>query len=220
MTVGSALLTVERQAGGVVLATLNRSEARNALSARLRADIVRCFEELARADETHAVILTGAGDMFSAGFDLKELAAGNAAEIFAAARQYHRTVYDFPKPLIAAVNGPALAGGMDLAAMCDLRVAADTAVFGQPQVKMGIPAAYDLIRTVMAEPVARELCLTGARIDAAAAVAAGFVSKAAPLAELPAVAFDLAQAAAQAAAAGSGSMKPRFVAAQPKLFGG
>ena len=84
-------------------------------------------------------------------------------------------MYNFAKPLLAAVNGPALAGGMDLAAMCDIRIASQSATFGQPQVRMGVPAAYDLIRTVVPEMVARHLCLTGDRMSAQAALDAAFV---------------------------------------------
>jgi enoyl-CoA hydratase/carnithine racemase len=96
---------------------------------RCATKIVRCLDTLAQQAAIQVVVFTGAGPAF------------------AQAVGYHRKVYTFPKPLLAAVNGPALAGGMDLAVMGDVRIAAETATFGQPQVRLGIPAAYDLLRT-------------------------------------------------------------------------
>ena len=97
------------------------------------------WARLAKSDEVRAVVLTGAGPVFCAGFDRSEFSGGGMEEVFADAMEYHRLVYTFSKPLIAAVNGPALGGGCDLAAMCDFRLAATTAVFGQPQVRFGAP---------------------------------------------------------------------------------
>jgi enoyl-CoA hydratase len=202
--------------GSVAIATLNRPDKRNALCRALRDEIVQCLDELERDDEVNAVVLTGAGPVFCAGFDLAELAAGDAAAIFADARAYHHRVYTFSKPLVGAINGPALAGGMDLAIMCDLRVASQTATFGQPQVRMGIPAAYDLIRTVIPEAWARELCLSGRRVDADEALRLGLVNKVvagdALMDEALAVAGEIAQSGA------ARTMKAEFLKAQARLF--
>lgn len=134
-------LLCETRDDGIALLTLNRPEKRNALSRQLRGEIVECLNRARRRRCGQGGGAVGAGQGFCAGFDLSEFTEGNMDEIFADAQRYHREVHTFPKPLIAAVNGSAMAGGMDLALMCDVRVAAESAVFGQPQVKMGIPAA-------------------------------------------------------------------------------
>ncbi|MFV2090452.1 MAG: enoyl-CoA hydratase/isomerase family protein [Pseudomonadales bacterium] len=201
----------------VALLELNRPQQRNALSAGLRQAIVESLRELQADDAVKAVVITGAGETFCAGFDLKELSEGDAAAIFHEAQGYHHAIHTFLKPIIAAVNGPALAGGMDLASMCDLRLAVRGARFGQPQVKLGIPAAYELTRSLMSEAMARRLCLTGDQISADEALGAGYVSALYEDSEtLQAEAMEWAGRAAAAMA--SGAMKQQFVAAQPELF--
>ena len=200
----------------VAIITLNRPEKRNALSIALREELVRCLEELEKKEEVKVVVLTGAGPSFCAGFDLKEFAEGNMEKILTDAVTYHRKVYTFSKPLIAAVNGPALAGGMDLAVMCDIRIASKEAFFGQPQVRMGISAAYDLIRTVIPETVARELCLTGRQMDAQEALSLGLISSTVPGEKL----MEEALGAAKVVAGNKASLatKKQFLKEQPKLF--
>jgi enoyl-CoA hydratase/carnithine racemase len=214
----SDVLEIERS-DPVVLLRLNRPDHRNALSAELRETLARTLDELAEDDAVKAVILTGAGESFCAGFDLKELQEGDAVAIFRDAQRYHRCVHTFPKPLLAAVNGPALAGGMDLATMCDVRLAVQSARFGQPQVRFGVPAAYELTRTQMPEAMARRLCLMGDQIGADEALACGYVSAIVDdLASLEATAGEWAGRGAEAA--GSGAMKRQIVASQKGLFGG
>lgn len=218
MADGVDVLRVERPADGVACLTLDRPAQRNALSAALRSAIVDALTALAADDAIGAVVLTGAGDAFCAGFDLKELQAGHAADVFAEARSYHRCVFTFAKPLIAAVNGAALAGGMDLAMMCDLRIGGPAAEFGQPQVKAGVPAAFALMRAVLGEAVAREVCLTGARYDASRAEALGMLSRRVDsTAALGAAAIEWAQEIARVR--GAKSMKATLVGMQPPLFG-
>jgi enoyl-CoA hydratase len=196
--------------------TLNRPEKRNALSISLREEIVRVLEELENKEEVQAGVLTGAGPTFCAGFDLSEFTEENMEEIFAQAVTYHHKVYTFSKPLIAAVNGPALAGGMDLAIMCDVRIVSETAVFGQPQVRMGIPAAYDLIRTVLPEAIARELCLSGRRMDAQEALRLGLVNSVVAEEKLMDEVLNLARAVAEHK--GGQITKGQFIKEQPDLF--
>jgi enoyl-CoA hydratase len=105
---------------------------------------------------------------------------------------------------------------MDLALMCDLRVAASDAKFGQPQVKMGIPAASDLVATVVSGPAARDLCLTGRIVGAAEAVDLGLVDRLVEPGASLAAAVELAREIA--ASAGAAAMKRAFVEAQPDLF--
>ncbi len=211
----AAILGKESMGDGVVLLTLNRPERRNALSAQLRGDLAGTLAELADDNSCQVVVLTGAGGTFCAGFDLKELEASDApGELFADADSYHHAVHTFPKPIIAAIAGPAVAGGLDLAAMCDIRVAQTDATFGQPQVRFGVPAAFELMRSVLAEPVARELCLTGRVVDAAEAERMGLVNRVVDHALDHALALALMIAASPAAAA----VKAQIVQAQPSLF--
>jgi enoyl-CoA hydratase/carnithine racemase len=203
---------------GVAVLTLNRPDKRNALSRALRDEIVARLGALAKDDAVRAVVLTGAPPAFCAGFDRSELAGGDMAEVFANATEYHHRVYTFPKPLIAAVNGPALGGGCDLAAMCDFRLAAATAVFGQPQVRFGAAAAYDLMRTIIGTGPARELCLTGRSIAAAEAQAVGLVNRVLEPAELLDAALALAREIAALPDGMAESAKRGFVAHQPRLF--
>ena len=209
------LLTCEIQ-DVLAIVTLNRPDQRNALNTPLRDEIIKVMDELSNHDEIKVVVLTGAGSVFCAGFDLKEFAEGDMEKILNSSKEYHRRFYAFSKPIIAAINGPAMAGGMDLALMCDLRVSVEEAQFGQPQVKMGIPAAYHLIRTVLPEAVARDLCLTGRRMGAREALSVGLVNRVVPGGRLMEVTLALAREVA--ASAGSTAMKGVFVAAQPNIF--
>jgi len=209
------LLRTPPQAGVVVL-TLNRPQQRNALSSALRDDIVQALAEAAADAAVGAVVLTGAGDAFCAGFDLRELAQGDARKLFAQARAYHQAVYTFPKPLLAAVNGPALAGGMDLALMCDMRVGTPTATLGQPQVKAGVPAAHALVRAVLGESAARWLCLTGERLDAPRALALGAFAEVVDAHALLTIA--VTRATAMAASPAARAMKAAMVGQQAPLF--
>jgi len=168
--------------GPVATVTLNRPEKRNALSRALRAELMSCLKELERNDEIKAVILTGKGAVFSAGFDLSELSmnrteSGHGEEFDPA---YHKAMEQFEKPLIAAVNGPALGGGFDLAILCDVRIAAEAATFSHPEIKFGAPILYKALREVIGGGQAAMLCLTGHKIDAAEAYRIGMVSRVVP----------------------------------------
>jgi len=211
-------LTILEEADGTALLTLNRPEKRNALSRALRAEIVQRLDELAKSDGVRAVVLSGAGPVFCAGFDRSEFAAGGMEEVFAEATEYHRRVYTFAKPLIAAVNGPALGGGCDLAAMCDFRLAASSAAFGQPQVRFGAAAAYDLMRAVLGTGVAREMCLTGRSYDAQEALRIGLVNCVLEPDALLDAARALAREIASLPEEMPGLAKRGFVAQQPRLF--
>jgi enoyl-CoA hydratase len=206
------------EANGIAVLTINRPDKRNALSRALRDEIVHRLDELEKSDTVRVAILTGAGKAFCAGFDRTELAGGKMGEVFADAIAYHRCVYTFTKPLIAAVNGPALGGGCDLAAMCDFRLAATTATFGQPQVRFGAPAIYDLMRAVVGTGTAREMCLTGRSYDAREALAIGLVNRVLEPPEL----LDAARAAAREIASLPEGMaetaKQSFLAQQSRLF--
>ena len=130
-------LLVERHAAHAVL-TLNRPEKRNALSVALRDALSDTLDELENDESLKCVVVTGNGPVFSAGFDLSEFQRAASDEAFGrrlwqSSDRYHDTVLRFPLPTIAAVNGAALAGGFDLAILCDLRLAATTARFSHPE---------------------------------------------------------------------------------------
>ncbi|HUH65952.1 MAG TPA: enoyl-CoA hydratase/isomerase family protein [Syntrophales bacterium] len=164
--------------GGIGTITLDRPERRNAISIEMRREMSACLREWRESAAVGIVILTGSGEAFSAGFDLSEFkdpALYN--DIYETSAQYHRDVWYFPKPVIAAVNGPALAGGFDLAKLCDIRICSKIALFGHPEIKFGIPPLLTPLRWIIGEGLARDLCLTGRRIDAAEAHRAGLVSE-------------------------------------------
>jgi len=163
-----------------VVLTLNRPERRNALSVSLRDAISDALEGLAGDTAVKAVVITGAGTVFSAGFDLREFDRAADDEEFArrlweSSDRFHRAVLTFPLPLVAAVNGPAIAGGFDLAVMCDLRVAADTARFSHPERSFG-DVVYGPLHDLVGGAVARELTLGGRELTADEALTVHLVS--------------------------------------------
>jgi enoyl-CoA hydratase/carnithine racemase len=162
---------------GVATLTLMRPERRNALSIKLRDEITQQLENWAGDPAVRVVVLTGSGPTFCAGFDLNEFGQADLArQIKDSSRRYHLAVWQFPKPLVAAVNGPAMGGGMDLAVLCDFRIASGSAVFGHPEIKFGAPPLFTPLQWIVGMGVARELCLTGRRIDAAEALRVGLVT--------------------------------------------
>ncbi|MCU1467625.1 MAG: enoyl-CoA hydratase/carnithine racemase [Actinomycetia bacterium] len=165
----------------IALLTLNRPEARNAINPEVSQAMAALLDEIEADDDLRAVVLTGRGEVFSAGADLKVVAQGNANDIARGKGGFAGVVTrDFPKPLIAAVNGPALAGGFEIVLACDLVVAADSARFGIPEVKRGLMAAAGgLIRLPKRVPlaIALELAMTGDPIDAPRALQLGLVNR-------------------------------------------
>jgi enoyl-CoA hydratase len=192
----SGVLNVDGPTDGVVTLTLDRPEKRNALSTALRDRISDALDALAADEDARVVVVTGSGSVFCAGFDLSEF--DQAIEdppfgevLWASSDRYHRTVLEFPLPTVAAVNGPALAGGFDLAVMCDVRVASDTARFAHPEITFG-DVVYAPLHDLVGGAVARDLCFTGRSMDAAEAAGCGLVTRVVPAAELAAAAADTA----------------------------
>lgn len=174
---------------GVATITLARPEKKNALSIALRDEVSEALDVLGRDADVKAIVITGAGDVFSAGFDLKEFrdlsAAEHARRLWESSDRFHHAVLACPLPTIAAVNGPALAGGFDLAILCDLRLAATTASFAHPEIAFG-DIVYGPLHELVGGGVARELALTGRTVGAAEALALRLVSAVVPPQELPA----------------------------------
>jgi enoyl-CoA hydratase len=196
MTEDAALALLERR-GNIALLTLNRPSARNAISPEVSQAMAGLLDEIEADDDLRAVVLTGAGDVFSAGADLKVVAQGRGMEIARGKGGFAGVVNrDFPKPIIAAVNGPALAGGFEIVLSCDLVVAADTSRFGIPEVQRGLMAAAGgLIRLPKRVPlaIALEMAMTGDPIEASRALALGLVNRVVPRDQVVAEACALAE---------------------------
>jgi len=173
-------LLVERHDAHATL-TLNRPEKRNALSVALRDAISDALDALAVDEQMKCVVFTGAGSVFSAGFDLSEFtrAADDDAfgrELWASSDRYHDTVLRFPLPTVAALNGPALAGGFDLAILCDLRIASTTTRFAHPE-RTFVDVVYGPLHDLVGGAVARELTIGGRELNAHEALAVHLVGE-------------------------------------------
>jgi enoyl-CoA hydratase/carnithine racemase len=183
MNAVAPVLVVERDDDFATL-TLNRPDKRNALSVELRDEISAALDHLAGDRSIKAVVITGAGSVFSAGFDLSEFDRAAAdrefgRELWASSDRYHDTVLHFPLPTLAAVNGPALAGGFDLAVLCDLRIASATARFAHPERTFG-DVVYGPLHDLVGGAVARELTIGGRDLDAEQALAVHLVGEVVP----------------------------------------
>lgn len=185
--------------GDIATVTLSRPEKRNAISTEMTNDLMHALAEV-EASSARVVILTGEGKAFCSGIDLEALKAiatqSNIENLQDARRfaQLLRRIWSFPKPTIAAINGPAIAGGCGIATLCDFTLAAPEATFGYPEVRIGfLPAnvAVFLMRQI-GEKHARDLLLTGRIIDAEEARRLGLITQIAPSAELMSAAQSLA----------------------------
>jgi enoyl-CoA hydratase len=174
------LVLTQQSDDGVRVLTLNRADKKNALSIQLRDEMSDALDAMSQDDGAKVIVVTGAGDTFSAGFDLKEFDdlddEAHARRLWASSDRWHRTLIELPIPILAAVNGPALAGGFDLAVMCDVRLAATTARFAHPEQTFS-DVVYGPLHDLVGGAVARDLCLTGRSVDAEEALAMRLVSK-------------------------------------------
>jgi enoyl-CoA hydratase len=179
---------IAEQKGRVGLITLNRPKALNALNSQLMTELVTAAEAFDRSPETGCILLTGSEKAFAAGADIKEMQNQSYMDMylndffgawdrFAAIRT----------PSIAAVSGFALGGGCELAMMCDIILAADTAKFGQPEIKLGVSPGMggsQRLTRAIGKAKAAEMCLTGRMMGAEEAERAGLVARIVPAAEL------------------------------------
>jgi enoyl-CoA hydratase len=169
-------------ADGIMVVTLNRPEARNAANKALAEGVAAAMDELDSNDDIRVAILTGAGGTFCSGMDLKAFVSGETPSI--PGRGFAGLTEASPrKPLIGAIEGYALAGGLELAISCDLLVAADNAKFGIPEVKRGLAAAAGGLMKLprqISPRIAMELALTGDFFDAQRALSLGLINEVVP----------------------------------------
>jgi enoyl-CoA hydratase len=181
---------------GVEILRIDRPEAKNAVNGAVANAIEAALDEIEGDPAVRVVVVTGTGDTFSAGADLKLVAAGRTREIHTERGGFAGFVTRrFPKPVIAAVNGTAVAGGFEIVLACDLVVASETAVFGLFEVKRGLfAAAGGLIRMPRKLPpnLAMEIAIVGSTIDASRAHALGLVNRVVPYEQVVTSALELA----------------------------
>ena len=179
------LVIVDRRPDGVALLTLNRPDKRNALSIDLRVELAAAVQDVAQDDDVGAVVLTGAGSAFCSGMDTTQFGGDRAhrERLVETSVGLFDAVGRCPVPTLAAVNGPALAGGFALALVCDLRIATPAARFGFPELGRHIPPSYAAAASALPAAAARDLCLTGRVVDADEALELGIVSRVADLDE-------------------------------------
>jgi len=193
-------------ADGVATITLNRPDVHNAMNERMREELTRCFGDLAQADAARVVVVTGAGERaFSAGADIREFVVPQVPVRF---RENRRRV-DFRaamdrcgQPIIAAIRGWALGGGLELALACDIRIAAEDAQLGLTEVNLAIipgGGGTQRLPRLVGRGKALEMILTGARVDAREALRIGLVERVVPTAEVLTAALGLARTLAERA---------------------
>ena len=186
--------------GRVGVIRLNRPQALNALNTALNAELAQAIAAYDADDGIGCILLAGSEKAFAAGADIKEMSDKSAVEMSAAdfAGAWHATA-NARKPVIAAVSGFALGGGCELVMQCDIVIAADTAKFGQPEIKLGIIPGIggtQRLPRAVGKAKAMDLILTGRMMDAAEAERAGLVSRVVPAASLMDEAMKLAETVA------------------------
>jgi len=171
------------QRNGYVIVTMNRRQEMNALGREMRSELDALFSELRKDDSTKAVIITGGDYVFCAGMDLKEMSALPDHEIttyFHSINQCLKRIYTFPKPVLAAVGGIALGGGFNLATVCDMIIASESAIFGHPELKFGLNPLFSPLHRLVGMAKAKEITMIGEPIGAKEAMRIGLVNKVAP----------------------------------------
>ncbi|MDD5169925.1 MAG: enoyl-CoA hydratase/isomerase family protein [Syntrophales bacterium] len=165
---------------GYAIVTLNRPNEMNALSQAMRNELESCFIGLEDDPDVRAIILTGGDYVFSAGMDIKEMAVLPDHEIdeyFKSIVSYLKRIYICRKPVIAAVGGIALGGGFNLAIVCDLIIASESAIFGHPELKFGLNPLFNPLRQIVGLAKAKEIAMLGEPLGAKEAFRIGLVNK-------------------------------------------
>ncbi len=195
-------LLFERR-GRVGIITINRPDKRNALNIKTREEGAALLDQLRDDESVGVVVITGAGDKaFIAGADIAEFAGRTAMmqRDVMTARSLFTAIDTFPKPIIAMINGYCLGGGCELALACDIRIASETASFGQPEINLGIipgGGGTQRLTRLVGEGKAMELILTGDLIDARTAFSIGLVNHVVPAAELETKTMEMANRIAE-----------------------
>jgi enoyl-CoA hydratase len=186
--------------GAVAFITLNRPAVRNALNAETVRELGSAFAAVKEDDEVRVIILTGAGDKaFAAGADIKELAVRtplSGRDYSLAGQAVFNSIENLGKPVIAAINGYALGGGCELAMACTLRIASESAMLGQPEVKLGLLPGFggsQRLPRLVGKSRALEMLLTGDMVTAEEALRIGLVNRVTPPSELLPAAEELAK---------------------------
>jgi len=193
-------------ADGVVTITLNRPEVHNAMNEQMRQELTRCFGDLATSDAARVVVVTGAGERaFSAGADIREFVEPQVPVRFRESRKrvdFRQAMDRCPQPIIGAIRGYALGGGLELALACDIRIAGEDAQLGLTEVNLAIipgGGGTQRLPRLIGRGRALEMILTGARIDAREAWRIGLVERVVPAADVLASARELARTLAEKA---------------------
>lgn len=192
-----AFVEVSKQ-GHVGIVTMNRPETLNALSSAVFADLLKAFDVVENDEEIYVVVVTGAGRSFVAGADISEMATMNVVEgknFGDLGNQAMLRLERMEKPTIAAINGFALGGGCELSMSCDIRICSDNAMFGQPEVQLGITPGYggtQRMARLVGAGIAKELIYTAKNLGAQDAYRIGLVNAVYPQEELMAAAEKLA----------------------------
>ena len=182
----NAPILLEERADGVLRLTLNRPEARNALSIGLMTALLEALGRAAKDPHTRVVVIAGAGPAFCAGHDLREIREDQRREayerVFALCSELMLAIVKLPKPVIAEIHGVATAAGCQLVATCDLAVAAEDARFATPGVNIGLFCSTPMVALTRAvgRKAAMEMLLTGEFVDAATARSLGLVNRVVP----------------------------------------
>jgi len=184
---------------GVAILTINRPEALNAINVAMLDELSEVIVQLEADEEVRALVITGTGRAFIAGGDIGHMAGFTSQQAKEWSEKGHRTLgmlENMKKPVIAAVNGYALGGGTELAMACDIRVASDKAVFGQPEVKLGMIAGFggtQRLPRLVGPGRAKEMLFTGDQYGAQEAHEMGLVNKVVPADELLGYCVDMAK---------------------------
>jgi enoyl-CoA hydratase/carnithine racemase len=203
--VSDPAVIVERQ-DHVATVTLNRPDVLNAQNNAMREGLMAAFAALKTDEDVHAIVVTGAGERaFSAGADIKEFLEPPVPTRFREQRRrldYRAEMDRCPQPIVAAIRGFALGGGLELALACDIRIAAEDAQLGLTEINLGIipgGGGTQRLPRLVGRGKALEMILTGARLSAAEALRVGLVERVVPVAELSSAALGLARTIAEKA---------------------
>jgi enoyl-CoA hydratase/carnithine racemase len=178
MTTYQTLLLEKKK--GYSIISMNRPKEMNALSHQMRIELEECFTFQEEDKDVRAIILTGGDYVFSAGLDLKEVSQlpdDQIHDFFRAIARYMKNIYGCRKPVVAAVGGIAMGGGFNLATLCDIIIASESAIFGHPELKFGINPLFYPLRQIVGMSKAKEIAMLGQPIAAREALRIGLVNK-------------------------------------------